>query len=338
MKLHGLAVVMVALGAAACGGGGGGGNNGGDGPFPTQDALCSEYDVGGDGTIESVYTYTYDGGGFMLTYATGQELGTFTYDAGHYVSRFVYDSNGDAATDYEEVYTRNAEHLVTHYVETDATGAETVVTDEIATYDDQGRLLTDVTSVTTGAGTPETTNLAYTYAGASRVPVSSLTTNPDGTQDSSTYLATNGDRNVTVSIDLADDGTVDSTLELTYDADDNILEQVQKNPDGVVTFRFSATYDSRGVTLSETYDVEGDGQSDYVQVRTFDGQGMLTTDDVTSPSGNFNDFAYHEDYKDTCQAAGSRLATPRPAGRRLLPGQRHDLARHGAPLALFPRR
>ena len=104
----------------------------------TGNQTKEEWDSDGDGTVDQIYTYTYDANGNRTRTeydsdgdGTADQIYTTTYDANGNRTREEYDSDGDGTADRIETYTFDANGNRTRS-EYDSDGDGTV--DEITTY------------------------------------------------------------------------------------------------------------------------------------------------------------------------------------------------------------
>ena len=104
----------------------------------TGNQTKEEWDSDGDGTVDQIYTYTYDANGNQTRYeydadadGTVDQIYTFTFDANGNLTRYENDSDGDGTSDRIYTYTYDANGNRTRY-EYDSDGDGTA--DEITTY------------------------------------------------------------------------------------------------------------------------------------------------------------------------------------------------------------
>ena len=104
----------------------------------TGNQTKEEYDFDGDGTVDLIYTFTFDANGNLTSEerdsdgdGTADVISTYTYDANGNRTRSEYDSDGDGTSDRIYTYTFDANGNQTRS-EYDSDGDGTV--DEITTY------------------------------------------------------------------------------------------------------------------------------------------------------------------------------------------------------------
>jgi len=231
-------------------------------------------DRDGDGTIDIIFTHTYDTDGNRTSVivdinADGTRILTILFDTdGNPISRIrddgpdgipnrieilTYDPNGnqtsltqdftaDGTLDYIETRTYDADGNVLIFTQ-DNNGDGTPESFQTSTYDANGNLFMFV--FTDGAGTPTFTELR-TYDAAGNLTSITQDFDADGLPDLTTTFAYDANGNLTrVTEDLDGDGNPDFISTITYDADGNETSfTVDSNGDGTPDFIETVTYEA----------------------------------------------------------------------------------------------
>jgi hypothetical protein len=276
-------------------------------PQPYGEPACSEYDSGSDGTIDEVYTFTYDDDGFEIrSDGVNSGVAVTTYGPDHFYLTYTMTDVGETTPYYEEHLTRDGDGRILTF----ESAYDGQVTSQTVTYDAPGRPV----HVTNVAEDGSTTEAAYEYADDDAlVPTTVRTTDTDGAS-LATYTASDDEHTVHVDIDDAEDGTVDRTQDLKYDDEHRMLESITR-AGGQITSRNTYAYTDRGQLTLQAY-AFSDGPDDYVTTTQYDGRGWWTGTEVTSPSGQYASSIYREVPKDACSLTGATVA--RRAHRRPL--------------------
>jgi hypothetical protein len=287
-------------------------------PIADMDAPCSEYDSLSDGSIDKVYRYTYDSAGFLERYTEepGGGVGNFTYDAKHFVLRFTYNADTDAALEHEEIYTRDSAGRVLTYEQRDESGVTLTGT---YTYDARGRLARSVVGRSGSLGLVTSTT-DYVYTGDQLNPTSARLVYPDGAT-SIAYTSSADERMLHADLDDGEDGSVDRTMDITYDARRRMVSSINRTR-GMVTQRYAGTYNDRGSVVMSVYaNNDVSGGDDYVYTAQYSGAGMRTQAQAVSPSGEYASSIYTEVYKAACTSSTVAAHVRGTALPRLRPSQ-----------------
>lgn len=305
-----MAAFLGVLSLSACGGGDSRSATAPPLPTPYYGTPCSEYDMGADGTVDTVYMYTYDADGF-LTHLTDSDgyVTDYTYDDDHFYLHGI--TTKDGATSYEETYTRDPDGRVLTSTQTDTETSSTAYT-----YDAMGRAVSMSTTDSTGV-----TTTTFTYAGEHLNPATGRTVRA-GSATSFVYTTSADDRTLHADTDAGEDGTIDGTSDITYDAKHRVLTQTTRSQGALISSQIT-TYASNGFEATYTRDDTEGAPADYAYVATFDSKGHMATNEASTPSGDFAGSEYREIAKQTC-------ATPRRVGGHS--GVRHPPMRDDRPV------
>jgi len=213
----------------------------------TGNQTKEEYDFDGDGTVDLIYTFTFDANGNQTKEewdsdgdGTSDRIYTYTFDANGNQTRSEYDSDGDGTVDEITTYTYDANGNLTSE-ERDSDGDGTA--DEIYTFtfDANGNL----------------TRYEYDY-------------DADGTVDEiDTYTYDANGNQTRYENDYDVDGTVDEITTYTYDANGNqTREEYDYDADGTVDENNTSTYDANGNKIRREIDSDADGTVD--NINTYD--------------------------------------------------------------------
>lgn len=236
-----------------------------------QAQTTADYDVNGDGSVQTQIRYTYDNpqGRTKEEYfnSAGANTANFTYQ---------YDANGNLTSLQKDTNADGPVDQVTTY-----------------TYDTDGLLLREILS--TGGQTVSSTQ--YTYAANGN-----LTDKVEVGRDSggnnffraTTYQYDTNRNVVRQEVDVDQNGTADSITTYTYDEDGRVQAQaIDSNADGTEDSRNTFTYDANGNVTRQ----EGTGSQTYVITSAYDGDGNQTNQTLNGvviseytydPSGNGN--------------------------------------------------
>jgi hypothetical protein len=272
-------------------------------PVPFVNAPCSEYDNMSNGSIDSVYQYTYDSAGFYTSIVgSAGDVTTVEYDANHFKLHTAFNADMDPVIEWEETYTRDPDGRTLTYETRDETG---VLDSQMYTYDDQGRVVK--ATISTKSGDMVTMySTDYVYTGDQLNPTSARLTYTGGSS-SLVYTSSSDQRTVHVDTDDGEDGTIDRTRDYVYDENRRILTNVGRTQ-GMITDRAAATYSKRGAQKTYNWSNNDTSMPDdwsYVAMFTDD---MLTQHETTSPSGEFSTAIYRETYKTQCAAMATKPA------------------------------
>ncbi|MGE0550273.1 MAG: hypothetical protein AB7O24_26405 [Kofleriaceae bacterium] len=276
-------------------------------PIPDQDAPCSEYDDGANGSIDTTYTYGYDDDGFMIGYVGVPGVnGTIEYNSDHFMLRYLYTSTNGAGLESEDIYTRDElGRVLTHrYTENGA-----VMESSTFTYDGEGRVIESVLTQMFEGESAQTTTATYEYQSSSVHPSRAEITYP-ASNAVITYTSSDDEHMLHGDIDDGGDGVIDRTTDQVYDDNLFMLSTIDRAGD-TVTFRGVWTYDSHALLLAQIEADHEGGLDDYKYIATRDSDGMLMVSDGSSPSGKFP-FSYLEVYKDACTSPSTALLTSQP--------------------------
>jgi YD repeat-containing protein len=272
-------------------------------PIVEQEASCSEYDSGSDGSVDAVYTYEYDADGFVVKMTgSGGDVHVSTYDDDHFLLSYTI-TDDSPAYDAKYAYTRDDYGRVLKYEES-RDGA--VVQMTVNTHDDRGRILKQVTSYISSAMTSMST-LEFTYKGDSNIPATGKHTSNSQVVTALKYTTSADQRMVHIDYDEDVDGTNERSADYTYDAEGRVLSYVARTGT-TVTSRYAYTYNKRGSSLTFFQGSTESGPDDYQRYSTYDAAGMRTKDEARSPSGEAAGSVYTEIYKDQCASARSAPA------------------------------
>jgi hypothetical protein len=284
-------------------------------PLPTalHDAPCSEYDLGGNGTTDIVYAFTYDSAGFMTMFVgtPGPDVGQLSYDRSHFLLRWANNLDDDPEPEQEQLYTRDDYGRVLSSEVRSIDGSWQRVEYQ---RDPLGRMTRADYSYSNS--TPFTTTLVY--EGTSLQPREGRQTYQSGSSKL-LYTVTNDERSVRIDIDDGEDGTIDRTTDQTFDQARRLVGDVYRQG-GTVVRRRSYTYSPRGHVATYRLALGDDSVLDaWVFTATFDGRGMLIEEVGASPSGEYASEAFRQSYKTSCSSArtaaepAARRPSPRPA-------------------------
>lgn len=269
-------------------------------------ATVTQTDTNGDGSPESITTWTYDADGRIASESldtnadgTDDSVTTWTYDAnGNQLSK-VKDTNADGTPDSIEswIYDGNG-NMLSYSLDSNADGASDAI--KSWSYDIEGNQIT-FSDDTNGDGSAEST-ITYSYNSLGRllsfvddvIPTAitefsydaddnkiseSYDIDGDGTPEVITSWTYDASGNKTsVSYDLNGDGTPEEITTWSYDANDNKTERsIDANGDGTPDIITSWVYDASGNKTSEGTDLNGDGTDDVITTWTYDVNGNQTS-------------------------------------------------------------
>jgi hypothetical protein len=250
----------------------------------TGNRTRTEYDYGGNGTVDQITTFTYDANGNTTRTETDyggdgmvDEMTTSTYDANGNMTRTEYDSDGDGTVDEITIYTYDANGNMTR-TEYDSDGDGTV--DEIITYTyDANGNRTRTESDSDGDGTADEI-YTYTYDAKGNQTKQETDSDGDGTADeiyTYTYDANGNMTRYEYDYDFDGDGVADEISTYTYDANGNRTSyEYDYDGDGVADEITTYTYDANGNRTSYERDRGGDGTVDEIRTYTYDANGNMT--------------------------------------------------------------
>jgi hypothetical protein len=279
-------------------------------PIVEQEAPCSEFDLGSDGSVDAVYTYEYDADGFIVKMmGSGGDITAYTYDDDHFVLAYSYNEGTNPMLETEYLFTRDSYgRVLTYEHREDGVAVQTTVN----TYDGRGRVQTQVDTHASD-GETTTSTLSFTYNGDRKFPASARQTFAERQFTVALKYTTSLDeRMVHIDYDNDEDGTIEGISDYVYDADGKTLRYTRGSLTDI-EYREAATYNSRGSTLTfvQSYGDEST-PDDYQYYATFDAAGMKMKAEARSPSGHASTSVYTDTYKAQCASTATRTAVRPP--------------------------
>lgn len=98
-------------------------------------------------------------------------------------------------------------------------------------------------------------------------------------------------------LDSNADGTVDARYTYVWDGDLLVEERYDSNADGVVDRSFSHTYDEQGRQVRTELDKDGDGVTDEIGVKEWDGDDLIALRVDSDADGTW-DYVLEQDFED----------------------------------------
>jgi len=243
----------------------------------------SGYDSDGDGSPNSVRTFTYDAIGNQLSESNDTDgdgnpnrVYTVTYDS--YGNRLSYssDSDGDGNLNSYATYTYDSNgNQLTLSNDSDYDGNPNRISSYV--YDANGNNIT-YSSDTDADGSPNRVR-TYTYDANGNILTHSYDSDNDGFPNSiDTYTYDANDNLLTESDDSDGDGNPDEIYTYTYDANANKLtESYDSDGDSNPNDHYTYTYDANNNRLTESYDTDNDGTPERIDTFTYDANNNLLT-------------------------------------------------------------
>jgi YD repeat-containing protein len=285
-------------------------------PKPFYGTPCSEYDSGADGTIDSVYTFTYDSDGFETHEVISSGFtADLTYDDDHFLLHYIEHDDSDGSVSFDDAYTRDPDGRVLTEMATFGTNVDTYA----YTYDAKGRLISSMVSQSMNE-----TASTFTYSGEHLNPATGRIVK-NGVATSYAYTTSADDRTLHADTDLNEDGVIDGAVDYTYDNQHRELTLVATSH-GDFAERDVTAWASNGYSSSYTLDYSQGDPLDYSYTATFDGRGRMVMTETASPSGMFDSIVSRETAKESC-ATARRLGPSTPHELQVAAARRHAARR-----------
>ena len=260
-------------------------------PFLALDALYSglgispaiksisstAFDTGGNGSVDSVVTKTYDAQGHVIredtTDATGKLTSsvTATYDQDGRKLTEQRDTNADGTPDAVTTFIYDANGVLTRLESTKSVGGPL---DSAADFIYENGRLIRIDSRNASNTLIAQTKFTYTNGNLTKQEDD---TNADGTTDNTTintYDATG--HLLTTAFDRGANGSVDDSDTYTYDANDNVTTQAHSS-NGQVSLNITSTYDANANPTLIQFAHPAASTTDFQYTYEYNPDGTLKT-------------------------------------------------------------
>lgn len=254
-------------------------------PFLALDALYSglgisaaiqatssiAFDTGGNGSVDSIVTKTYDAQGHVIREDTTDATGkltlsvTATYDQDGRKLAEQRDNNADGTPDAVTTFIYDANGVLTRLESSapTATAADFIY--------ENGRLIRIDSRDASNTLTAQT-KFSYTNGNLTKQEED---TKADGVTDNTTINTYDASGHLlTSSFDGGANGSASDTY--TYDANDNVITQVHSR-DGKVSLNITSTYDANANPTLIQFTHPADSRTDYQQTYEYNADGTLKT-------------------------------------------------------------